>query len=169
MFVVSTIGDQIEGVCKYFRTAVSAALAKAWPRESGPRCTLGQTSLESLYRLTLLHRAERGCRSPSSLAIAVAVGQAALRIALALGRPGQLADLGLHDRGGQDADALAQQVDVAVGAHLAQGLEQVHAGIGHRGVPPVVGLQLQRREDGAVAASFARPIRSYTKSGDSTV
>ena len=82
------------------------------------------------------------------------MSQPALRVAFTLGHPGQLADLGLHDRLGEDADPLAQQVEIAVGAHLAQGVEQGHAGIGHRGVPPVVGQQLQRREDGAVAASL---------------
>jgi hypothetical protein len=34
------------------------------------------------------------------------------------------AHLGLHDRLGEEADTLAQDVDVTVGAHLAQGLEQ---------------------------------------------
>jgi len=48
------------------------------------------------------HAADAGV--PAPLAIPVAVGQAALRVALALGRAGQLADLGLHDRFGQDAD-----------------------------------------------------------------
>jgi hypothetical protein len=73
---------------------------------------------------------------PAPLAIAVAVGQATLRVTLALGHPGQLADLGLHDRLGQDPDALAQDVDVTAGARLAQRLEQGHAVVGHRGVPP---------------------------------
>jgi hypothetical protein len=68
------------------------------------------------------------------------VGQAALRVALALGQPGELGHLGLHDCLGEEADALAQDVDLTLGAHLAQGLEQGHAVLGHRGVLRVVGF-----------------------------
>jgi hypothetical protein len=57
-----------------------------------------------------------------------------LRVALALGHPGELADLGLHDRLGQRAHALAQEVNITVGARLAQQLEQAHPVVGHRGV-----------------------------------
>ena len=39
----------------------------------------------------------------------VALGQAALGVALALGHAGELGDLGFHDRLGEDADALAQE------------------------------------------------------------
>ena len=76
---------------------------------------------------------------PAPLAVPVAMREAALRVTLALGQPGELADLGLHDRLGQEPDALAQDVDLAIGAHLAQGLEQGHAVVGHRGVLRVVG------------------------------
>jgi hypothetical protein len=40
----------------------------------------------------------------------------ALRVTLALGQPGQFADLGLHHRLSEHPDALAQEVDVALGA-----------------------------------------------------
>jgi hypothetical protein len=45
----------------------------------------------------------------------VALGQAALWIALPLGHAGELGDLGFHDRLGEDADALTQEVDIALG------------------------------------------------------
>jgi hypothetical protein len=70
------------------------------------------------------------------------VGQATLGVAFALGDPGELGHLGLHDRLGEDADALPQDVDLTLGAHLAQGLEQGHAVVGHRGVLRVVGFSL---------------------------
>jgi hypothetical protein len=68
------------------------------------------------------------------------VRQTALGVALALGDSGELGHLGLHDRLGEEADALAQDVDLTLGAHLAQGLEQGHAVVGHRGVLRVVGF-----------------------------
>ena len=105
---------------------------------------------------------------PAPVAVAVAVGQALLRVALALGDPGELAHLGLHDPLGEEADALAQQVEVAVGAHLAQGLEQGHAVVGHRGVLRVVGFSVQRREDDAVAVLLHGQFRCYTNSRDTT-
>jgi hypothetical protein len=46
---------------------------------------------------------------------------------LALGQTRGLAHLGLHDRLGEKADALPQDVDLTLGAHLAQGLERGHA------------------------------------------
>ena len=45
-----------------------------------------------------------GPRVPAPLAIPVAVGQAALRVALSMRHPGQLGHLGLHDRLGEDAE-----------------------------------------------------------------
>jgi len=68
------------------------------------------------------------------------VRQTAFGVALALGDSGELGHLGLHDRLGEEADALAQDVDLTLGAHLAQGLEQGHAVVGHRGVLRVVGF-----------------------------
>jgi hypothetical protein len=73
------------------------------------------------------------------------------RIPFDPGETRKLADSCFHDRLGQEADALAQDVDLAFGAHLAQDLEQGHAVVGHRGVLRVVGLLFQRREDDAVA------------------
>jgi hypothetical protein len=43
---------------------------------------------------------------------------ASVRVADPLRHPGQLGDLGLHDRLRQDAHALAQEVDVARGTAL---------------------------------------------------
>jgi hypothetical protein len=94
---------------------------------------------------------------PAPIAVAVAVGHSAPRVALAAWHAGQLADLGLHDRLGEHPDALAQQVDVAVGARLAQGLEQGHPVIGHRGVPSCRRFLVRRREDGAVAVLIHGP------------
>jgi hypothetical protein len=68
------------------------------------------------------------------------VGLAVLGVTLALGDSGDLGHLGLHDLLGEQPDALAQDVDVATGAHLAEGLEQGHAVVGHRGVLRVVGF-----------------------------
>ena len=84
-----------------------------------------------------LDRADPSIRAP--LAIAVAMGQASIGLALAAGGARDLADLGLHDRLGEDAHALAQDIDVASAACLAKRVEQSHAVVGHRGVPPVVG------------------------------
>lgn len=44
--------------------------------------------------------------------VPVPAGQPALRVALALGHPGELGDLRLHDRLGEHPDTLAQEVDV---------------------------------------------------------
>ncbi len=77
-----------------------------------------------------------------------------LGIALAVGHPGELGDLGLHDRLGEHPDPLTQEVDVAVGDRLAHGLEHGHPVLGHRGVPPCRRFLVRRREDDAVAASF---------------
>ena len=65
--------------------------------------------------------------------------------------------LGFHDRLGEEADAFPQDVDLALGAHLAQGLEQGHALLGHRGAPPCRRFLLQRGEDDAVAALVHGP------------
>ena len=78
-------------------------------------------------------------RVPAPLAIAVAAGQSALRVALALGHAGELGHLGLHDRLGEHAHALAQEVDVALGDRLAHRLEHGHPVLGHRGSLRVVG------------------------------
>jgi hypothetical protein len=90
---------------------------------------------------------------PAPLAIAVAVGDPPVRVALAPGHAGELRDLGLHHRLGKHAYALPQEVDVALGDRLAHRFEHAHPVIGHRGVPPCRRLLLQRREDDAVAAS----------------
>jgi len=73
---------------------------------------------------------------PAPLAIAVPVGQPTLRVALAVGYPGQPRHLGLHECLGEDADALAQDVDVTIRGHLAERLEQGHIVVGHRCGPP---------------------------------
>ena len=104
---------------------------------------------------------------PAPLAVPVAVGQAALRVALALGQPGELGHLGLHDRLGEDADALAQEVDVALGARLAHRSRARPSCPRPSWCSPCRRFSLQRREDDAVAASVHGP-RCYTKSGDTT-
>lgn len=57
------------------------------------------------------------------------------------------------DRLGEHAHARAQEVDVAICDRLADRLEHSHPVVGHRGVPPCRRVQVQRREDDAVAAS----------------
>jgi hypothetical protein len=91
-----------------------------------------------------------------------------LGIALPVGHPGEPGDLGLHDRLGEHADALAQEVDVAVGDRLAHALEHRHPVLGHRGVPPCRRFLARRREDDAVAASLHGLLRCDTKCGDTT-
>ena len=73
---------------------------------------------------------------PAPVAVPVAAGQAALRVTLPVGQARELGHLGFHDRLGEHPDALAQDVDVAVGHRLAQGVEQSHAVVGHRDGPP---------------------------------
>ncbi len=55
-----------------------------------------------------------------------------LRVAFAARHTGEFGDLRLHDRLGQDAHALTQEVDVAVGDRLAHRLEYGHPVLGHR-------------------------------------
>ena len=74
---------------------------------------------------------------PAPLAIAVPIGQAALRVAFTAGHAGELGHLGLHDRPGQDPDALAQAIGVALGDRLAHGLEHGHSVLGHRCLHPL--------------------------------
>jgi hypothetical protein len=75
-------------------------------------------------------------RVPAPVAIAIPVRQAALRIALAVGHPGELGHLGFHDRLGEHPHTLAQDIDVTVGRRPAERLEQGHIVVGHRGGPP---------------------------------
>lgn len=60
---------------------------------------------------------------PAAVAVAIAMGEATLRMALALCDPGELVHFGLHHLLGKEANALAHQVDLTVGAHPTQGLE----------------------------------------------
>ena len=69
---------------------------------------------------------------PAPLAIAVAVGQPAVRGALALGHPGELGHLGLHECFREHPDAFPEEVDVSVRARLAEQLEHGHPVLGHR-------------------------------------
>ena len=74
---------------------------------------------------------------PAALTVAVAMGQAAVGGALAMGGPGELAHLGFHDRLGHHLDRLAEQIGIAFLGELARVLEQRHPVGGHRVVPPV--------------------------------
>ena len=105
---------------------------------------------------------------PAPVAVPVAAGEAALGIPLAVGEPGELGHLRLHDRLGEHAHALAEEVRIPVGDRLAQRLEQGHAVVGHRGVLSVVDLIPQRREDDAVAAFVHGLTRCHTNSRDAT-
>jgi hypothetical protein len=78
-------------------------------------------------------RADAGV--PAALAIPVPVRQPAVRGTLAFGGAGELGDLGLHDRLGQHPDPFAQDVDVPLGARLAQHVEHGHPVLGHRDLP----------------------------------
>jgi hypothetical protein len=73
--------------------------------------------------------------SGAPLPVAVAMGQTALGVALAVGHTGELGDLGLHDRFGEHLHALAQEIGVALTPGLAHRLEQDHPVIGHRVSP----------------------------------
>ena len=106
---------------------------------------------------------------PASLAVAVAAGQAALRVTLAMRHPGELGDLGLHNRLGKHAHALTQEVGVALGDRLAHRVEQAHSLVGHRGLPPCRRFLLQRREDDAVAVLVLGHLRCDTTLWDVTV
>jgi hypothetical protein len=75
-------------------------------------------------------------RVPAPVAVPVAAGQAALRVALTLGHARELGDLSLHDRLREHPNALAQDVDVSLGGCLAERVEHGHAVLGHRGGPP---------------------------------
>ncbi len=105
---------------------------------------------------------------PASLAVAVAAGQAALRVTLAMRHPGELGDLGLHNRLGKHAHALTQEVGVALGDRLAHRVEQAHSLVGHRGLPPCRRFLLQRREDDAVAVLVLGHLRCDTTLWDVT-
>jgi hypothetical protein len=76
-----------------------------------------------------LDRADAGV--PAPVAIAVAVGQPTLRVALALGRSGELGHLGLHHGLRQQPDTLPQEIGVTVGDRLAHRLERGHPVLGH--------------------------------------
>jgi hypothetical protein len=95
-------------------------------------------------------------------------GQSALRVALAVGHPGELGDLGLHDRLGEHAHTLAQEVGIALGDRLAYRVEHGHPVCGHRGVPPCRRFLARRREDDAVAALVVGHRRCDTTVWDVT-
>ena len=64
-------------------------------------------------------------------------------------------------------DTRVGSIDLAIGAHLAQGLEQGHAVVGHRGVLRVVGCYSNDARMTRWPLSFTA-VRCYTKSGDTT-
>ncbi len=73
--------------------------------------------------------------SGAPLPVAVAVRQSMLRVALAVGDPGELGHLRPHHSRRERLHARAQEIGVAVGTGLADRLEQVHPVMGHRGSP----------------------------------
>jgi hypothetical protein len=94
---------------------------------------------------------------PAPLAVAVALGQAALRDPFTVGRPDLGRHLGVHDQLGEHRESLTQEVEVAVTGSLAQQFEGGHPVVGHRVHLFRRRLQLQRREDDSVASSLAGP------------
>jgi hypothetical protein len=92
---------------------------------------------------------------PAPFAIAVPVGQPALRVPFAVGDPGELTHLGFHHGLGENPHALAQEIDVTLGQRLAHRLEYGHPVLGHRCLHSLASsVHFQRREDDAVAASI---------------
>ncbi len=64
----------------------------------------------------------------------------------------------LHDGLGEHAHALAEEVDVAIRDRLADRVEHGHPVVGHCGLPSCRRLQIQRREDDAVAVLVPAPL-----------
>src|SRR3972149_3930584 len=102
---------------------------------------------------------------PAAGAVAVAMGQP-LRRALVEAGADLGGDLGVHHGLGEDAEGLAQKVQVGLLGVLAEPVQNVHCVRGH-GVLLCVLHGLASHEDDAVAVFWLHP--TYTTYGDSTV
>ena len=90
-------------------------------REVGPVAELGDLQVD-----------RPDPRIPTPLAVAVALGQSAVRCTFAMVGPDLGAHLGVHHQLAQHRQALTQEVEVAVTGGLAQQFQGGHPVIGHR-------------------------------------